>query len=164
MTRRGLTMIELVMTMTILAIVAAIALPMFGNSAGGKIAATAILLRDDLEQARFRSVANPAQPRAIVVDSDGLGWRLVDPSAPASAINRDDGSEWVVRLGEDRAVGLDGVALALGGMGQENQKMLAFDESGAVWDRSAQPRIRLSCSDRTQTLIIGAVTGIVRIE
>lgn len=160
MNRRGLTMIELAMTLMILAIVAAVALPMFASQAGGKIAAASLLLRDDLEQARFRTVANPANPHAIQVDADGLGWSLVDPSLPGVPIDRDDGSKWHVRMGEGRAVGLHGVEVEMRGV---DGLLLAFDEAGAVSDRSSQPAMHVSCEDQAHTLAIGVVTGIVRV-
>ena len=161
MKRRGLTMVEMMMTLMILAIVSAVALPMFASQAGGKIAAASLLLRDDLEQARFRTVANPSDPRAFQLDADGQGWSLIDPTLPGVPVTRDDGSVWHVRLGEGRAVGLAGVEIQLDGI---EGLFLAFDEAGAVSDRSAQPSVRLSCEEREQTLTVGVVTGIVRVS
>ena len=158
--RRGMTLIEITVTVSILAIVAAVILPMIGDGAGGRIAAASILLRDDLEQARFRTVANPGEPRAILIDKDHRGWRVVDPAYPSIPIQRDDGSDWVVRAGEDRGAGMADVEIELDGV---DGSLLEFDESGALRDRSAMPFIHVSCGTQSQTLKIGAVTGIVRV-
>ena len=68
--RRGITLVELMVTVTVLAIVAAVILPLVDDGSGGRIAAATILLRDDLEQARYRTVANPGEPRALLIDQD----------------------------------------------------------------------------------------------
>jgi Tfp pilus assembly protein FimT len=154
-------MVEMMMTIMILGIVSAVALPMFASQAGGKIAAASLLLRDDLEQARFRTVANPSDPRALQLDADGRGWSLVNPLLRDVPVARDDGSKWHVRLGEGRAVGLLGVEVTLHGV---EGLLLAFDEAGAVSDRSAQPSVRIACEERAQVLTIGVVTGIVHVE
>ena len=158
---RGMTLIEITVTMVVLTIVAAVILPLLDNGAGGRIAAAMILLRDDLEQARYRTVANPSEPRALLIDEDNHGWRVVDPSDPSRMLQRDDGSDWVVRAGVDRGAGMTDVQIELDG---SVGSLLEFDESGAVRDRTAMPRIHISCATQHQILEIGAVTGIVRIS
>ena len=159
--RRGMTLLEITITMVVLAIVAAVILPAFDNGNGSRIAAAMILLRDDLEQARYRTVANPNQARALLFDDDGRGWRVVDPADPSLMLQRDDGSDWYVRSGEARGAGMRKVEITLDGV---DGLLLAFDASGALRDRSAIPSIHVSCGQQEQVLEIGAVTGIVRIS
>lgn len=158
--RRGVTLVELMVTVTVLAIVAAVILPLVDDGSGGRIAAATILLRDDLEQARYRTVANPGEPRALLIDQDNRGWRVINPEYPSIPVQRDDGSDWVVRAGEDRGAGMAEVEIELEGV---DGALLEFDESGALRDRTAMPSIHVSCGERRQTLKVGAVTGIVRI-
>ena len=159
--RRGMSLLELSITMVVLAIVAAVVLPVLDNGNGSRIAAAMILLRDDLEQARYRTVANPEQARALLLDEDGRGWRVVDPTQPSRTLQRDDGSDWLVRAGEGRGAGMSDVELQLDGV---DGLLLEFDQSGALLDRSAMPLFTVSCGQQQQVLRIGAVTGIVRIS
>ena len=158
--RRGLTLLEMTMTMVILAIVASILVPLMGDDSHGRIGAATILLRDDLEQARFRTVADPENPLAFRIDDDQMGWQLIDPRYPSQPITRDDGSAWAIRSGEGRGAGMPGVHFALSGT---SQPTLEFDESGSILDRSAAPIITISCQEHSQTLKIGAVTGIIHL-
>ena len=159
--RRGLTLIELVVTVAILSIVATILIPMLGDGSAGRLGVATILLRDDLEQARFRTVADPQRPLALRVDDDGLGWRLVDPAQPGTPVERDDGTPWSIRAGEGRGAGMAEVEIALAGV---SGNLLDFDESGSVRDRTATPRFNLRSGDREQVLEVGAVTGLVRVR
>ena len=159
--RRGLTLLEMTMTMVILAIVASILVPLMGDDSHGRIGAATILIRDDLEQARFRTVADPENPLAFRIDDDMQGWQLIDPLDSSRTITRDDGSPWVIRSGEGRGIGMLGVQFELSGT---RQPTLEFDESGAILDRSAAPIITISCQDHSRTLKIGAVTGIIHID
>ncbi len=158
---RGMTLIEMTMTMVILAIVASVVLPLMGDDSHGRIGAATILLRNDLEQARFRTVADPGNPLAFRIDEDQKGWKLIDPLDPSRTITRDDGSSWAIRSGEGRGVGMLGVEFELDGIAQST---LEFDESGAILDRSAAPIITITCQQRTRTLKIGAVTGIIHLQ
>ena len=126
--RRGLTLLEMTVTMVILAIIAAIAVPLMGDDSHGRIGAATILIRDDLEQARFRTVADPENPLAFRIDDDMQGWQLIDPLDSSRTITRDDGSPWVIRSGEGRGIGMLGVQFELSGT---RQPTLEFDESGA---------------------------------
>jgi prepilin-type N-terminal cleavage/methylation domain-containing protein len=161
MNRRGLTLVELLMTITVLGMVASMVLPLLGDGAAGRIGVASILLRDDLEQARFRTVANPERPLAVVVADDGAGWMVVDPAMPGTPATRDDGTPWIIRAGEERAAGMEDVFIALEGT---SESLLDFDESGAVRDRSATPSFRITCGERVRIIEVGAVTGLVRIH
>ena len=161
MPRRGLPLMELVVTVAILSVVASMLIPLLGNDDGNRLGVATILLRDDLEQARFRTVADPQRPLAGVLDGDGLGWRVVDPAMPDVPSARDDGSPWTIRAGSGRGAGMDGVRITLEGVSSD---MLDFDESGSVRDRSATPRFRMHSGHRIQVLEVGAVTGLVRVR
>ena len=161
MIRRGLTLVELVVTVAILSIVAAMLVPMLGDDSAGRLGVATILLRDDLEQARFRTVADPQRPLALMIDEDGLGWSLVDPDQPGRPIERDDGTPWSIRSGEGRGAGMAEVEINLEGV---SGKLLDFDESGSVRDRTATPRFSLRSGNREQVLEVGAVTGLVRVR
>ncbi len=86
MIRRGFTLIEMLLVLTILSIIAGIVLPMALASSAGLADSTARLLWSDLEHAQVLAVARPNTRVALQVDADGLGWRLVDLNAPETPL------------------------------------------------------------------------------
>ena len=131
MIRRGFTLIEMLLVLTILSIIASIVLPMALASSAGLADSTARLLWSDLEHAQVLAIARPNTRVALQVDADGLGWRLVDLDAPGTPLLDaiDDGynaRSLAVRFGhgrgaayQDTTVGPAGRAIvfdALGGL------------------------------------------------
>ena len=157
MKRRGVTMIEMVAVITVLLGVTGIAIPLLGNDAGSKLGAAAMMLRDDLEQVRYRTLADPSNPLALVLDEDGRGWRITPLQATATPIERHDGGRWSVTFGEDRAAGFQDVRI------EADTEMVWFDSRG-VLGLHDKPTIRLSLDERRRSLDIGLVTGLVRIS
>ena len=76
--RRGTTLLEMIVVVAVLAAIAAIAVPLVADRGGARLAAAETLLRDDLEQARHRTIADPARAVMLLLDADGRGWRLAD--------------------------------------------------------------------------------------
>ncbi|MCP4833163.1 MAG: hypothetical protein GY895_00220 [Phycisphaera sp.] len=157
--RRGTTLIELAIVGTIMLLIAALALPMLQRDAGARASATFTLLRDDLEQARHRTIADPERPVHFLLDDDGGGWSLV--TGPQDRpITRHDGLPWQVRLGEGPARHLDGVMVSR--VDRPHELELLFDASGVIVGE-APPAFEISDGDSTRGLQVGLVTGVVRL-
>ena len=109
MRRRGLTLIETMAVVVVILGIAGLAVPMLGNDAGSRLAAASVMLRDDLEQARYRTISDPADPVVLVVDADGFGWSLVHDADRTTSIIRGDGDAWTVRFDDPRASDLAGI-------------------------------------------------------
>ncbi|RPG20362.1 MAG: hypothetical protein CBB69_003095 [Phycisphaera sp. TMED9] len=157
MKRRGVTMIEMVAVITVLLGVTGIAIPLLGNDAGSKLGAAAMMLRDDLEQVRYRTLADPSNPLALVLDENGRGWRITSLQDMTAPIERHDGGDWSVTFGEDRAAGFQGVRI------EADTEIVWFDARG-VLGLDDKPTIRLSLEERRRSLDIGLVTGLIRIS
>lgn len=131
MMRRGMTFLELMIIIVILAITAAMVLPLFIEQESVTATATARLLSSDLEHAQALALSRPEQRIALAVDADGGGWRIIDADAPMSAIvdtydGAHAGRELAVRLGEGRAAISDGVMISPTG------RVIVFDPLGGL--------------------------------
>ncbi len=131
MMRRGMTFLELMIIIVILAITAAMVLPLFIEQESVTATATARLLSSDLEHAQALALSRPEQRIALAVDADGGGWRIIDADAPMSAIvdtydGAHAGRELAVRLGEGCAAISDGGRIAPTGRG------VGFDPRGGL--------------------------------
>jgi prepilin-type N-terminal cleavage/methylation domain-containing protein len=156
--RRGTTLLEMLVVVAVLATVAAIAVPLVADRAGARLAAAETLLRDDLEQARHRTIADPANAVILILDADGGGWRLADAD-DRSPIQRIDGEPWTVRFGEGAADGLGGMTVTRDD--DPTARALRFDSDGtALIDAPA--RYSVVDGDRIRSIEIGVVTGLVR--
>lgn len=156
--RRGVTLLEMIAVVAVLAVVAASVMPLVADASGTRLVAAETLLRDDLEQARHRTIADPSRPIMLLLDADGRGWRLV-PEGNRTPIARIDGSDWTVRFGEHAAEGLDGVVVTR--LDAPDERGLRFDATGVAM-ASTPPRFELAVADRRRALEVGLVTGLVQ--
>ncbi len=158
MDRRGITLIEMVVVVAVLATVAAVSMPMLADRSGTRLLAAETLLRDDLEQARHRTIAAPEQPVLIAFDADGRGWRLVH-AGDRTPIARIDGTDWTVRFGEGPADGLDGVEVER--IDDPEAEALRFDPTGVAIS-ATPPRFEFGDGDARRRFEVSLVTGLVR--
>ncbi len=157
MHQRGVTLIEMVAVVAVLLGITGIAIPMLGNDAGSRLGAAAMMLRDDLEQVRHRTIADPSNPLALIVDTNGQGWRITPLKETAQPIQRHDGEAWEIVFGEGRAAGFEDVRI------QSDASIIWFDARG-VLGMDEKPKVQLSLDGRKRSLDIGLVTGLVKIS
>ena len=157
MHQRGVTLIEMVAVVAVLLGITGIAIPMLGNDAGSRLGAAAMTLRDDLEQVRHRTIADPSNPLALIVDTNGQGWRITPLKEMAQPIQRHDGEAWEIVFGEGRAAGFEDVRI------QSDASIIWFDARG-VLGMDEKPKVQLSLDGRKRSLDIGLVTGLVKIS
>lgn len=61
--RRAFTLIELIITTIIIAVIVSLALPMFSDQSGGRLSAAQHRLWADIQYAQAWTIANPSTPR-----------------------------------------------------------------------------------------------------
>lgn len=159
MNRRGLTLIETMAVVLVVVGIAGLAIPMLGNDGGSRLAAASIMLRDDLEQARYRTISDPAEPVALVVDADGFGWSLAPDDDRTTPILRGDGRPWTVRFDDPRATGLAGIRVVTDVV----DRCVRFDPRGVLVNDD-KPSVRLELGEDHRRLDIGVVSGLVEIR
>ncbi|MAC18596.1 MAG: hypothetical protein CMJ23_02765 [Phycisphaerae bacterium] len=155
---RGFSLVELTVTVAVLVTVAMVMVPLVGRESGSRLTAAASMLRDDLEQARHRTVVDPGTPIALILDADGGGWMLANDDR-TRPILRADGRPWRVRFGTDVAAALEGVQVRR--LDAPATSSLSFDAEG-VARADDTPRFEIADGDQAWIVRIGLVTGVAR--
>ena len=156
--RHGFSLVELTVTVAVLATVAMVMVPLAGRESGSRLTAATSMLRDDLEQARHRTVVDPATPIALILDADGAGWMLANDDR-TRPILRADGRPWRVRFGTDVAAALEGVQVRR--LDAPATSSITFDAEG-VARADDTPRFEVADGDQAWIVHIGLVTGVAR--
>lgn len=158
---RGFTLLELMLVVTMLAIVAMLVTPTAKNHATLAREAASLLVAD-LNHAQLQSLGNSADPCVVVFDSDGGGYHLArasDPTAPITDPTTQ--SEYATRFGDGRARGLHGVVIQE--LTADTDDRLQFTSMGAL-EHGDDGVVTFKCGDSTITLRVDADTGAVTTE
>jgi len=155
--RNGLTLIEIMVTLTCMAIAAMIVMPAIGDRAPERLRGAAQMLIADLEFAQSQSMSHGDDPRMLVIDADKAGYRIVAKSAQTTPVtNPVGGDAYVTRFGLGRAMGLAGVRVSAYSLGGDEK--LGFAVLGQL-DQTANASITLQCGSRTLVVKIDPTTG-----
>jgi prepilin-type N-terminal cleavage/methylation domain-containing protein len=154
--RRGFTFIELMMVITLLAMLSIFAVPMNRDGSSLRVKAAATLLRSDLERAQIMAIAHPDQ--RIGLQLDASGWSLVDADAAGPPL-RDEftGYPITLTLGSGRGQFAQGVQL-------ESSELVIFNPLGGLWQPGPTKRLLLRCNDDTAVVRISPSTGWISID
>jgi prepilin-type N-terminal cleavage/methylation domain-containing protein len=154
---RGLTLIEIMVTLTCMAIAMVIVMPALGDRSVDRLRGAAQVLIADLEYAQSESMSHGDDPRVLVIESDKAGYRIATKSAPGTAVKNPVGGEaYVTRFGLGRAVALDGVRVSAYGLGGDDQ--VGFGVLGQL-DQTAAATITLACGKRSIVVTVDPTTG-----
>jgi prepilin-type N-terminal cleavage/methylation domain-containing protein len=154
---RGLTLIEIMVTMTCMAIAMVIVMPAFGDRSTERLRGAAQILVADLEFAQSESMSHGDDPRVLVIDADKAGYRIATKSAPATAVtNPAMAGPYLTRFGQGRANALDGVRVSTYSLGGDDQ--LGFGVLGQL-DQAAPASITLTCGNRRLVVTVDPTTG-----
>ena len=155
--RCGFTLIDLMMTITIIIVAGALVLPKLSDNTQLRLMAAASILTSDIELAQVMTISHPADAVVVRFDPDNDQYWLAYADVPDTPIPRsDNGRPYLIVFGQDRARSAVGVSLSLTEVSNDT---LAFDAQGGVADISAEPVIRLSLGARFIDLQIASTTG-----
>ncbi|UCD75599.1 MAG: prepilin-type N-terminal cleavage/methylation domain-containing protein [Phycisphaerales bacterium] len=156
---RGFTLLEMLVTLTIIAIVATMVIPAFRDDSLLRVMAAASVMSSDIEMAQMMTIADPDRPVVVRFDPDDSRYWLARADDPDNPVAREDTDEpYLVVLGLDRAIAAAGVTFTVSGM---NQSTLTFNEQGGLDDFTATPQITLAMDDETIIISVGATTGTI---
>lgn len=156
---RGFTLLEVLLTVSIIAAVAAIVLPMFNSTNRVRVMAAASILASDIELAQVMTISSPNNPMVVRFDPATHTYWLARASDTETPILRDGSKEpYLVTMGQGRAVGALGVWMTLDEMPGD---MLGFNAQGGLADFTSVPAIRLDCGGSMITLTIAPTTGTI---
>lgn len=157
--RAAFTLIEIMVSLTIIAVVAVVVLPQLRNTDRLRVLAASQILISDIEAAQVLTISFPSEPIVVRFDPDNNRYWLAEASAPDTPIvHQATGEDYIVVLGEGRADSADGVAMTLTNV---TDNTVVFNESGSLADFTTAPIIRLQRGDSVVELIIAPTTGTV---
>jgi prepilin-type N-terminal cleavage/methylation domain-containing protein len=155
--RRGLTLVEVVVTVVCLAIAAAIVLPGLSDNSGERLRGAAQILAADLEYAQSESMSRSDDPRMLVLDADNGGYVIATRSAPGTPITNKMGRlPYATRFGTGRALGTGNVKVGTFSLGGDNR--LSFGALGQL-DQATTATIQLVCGARSIVISLDPTTG-----
>ena len=158
---RAFTLVELMIVITIIAIVAGLAAPMLGDVRSLRLQEAAKLLAADIEFAQTDAIMHNADPRLIRFNTAANQYWVAAASAPTTPIaNPVDGRPYLVTLGAGRAAAVGGITIQSCSLGGDAE--LRFDGLG-VPDQATDATITLAGGPNTLTLTIQAGSGEVLI-
>lgn len=155
-TRAGFTLVELMISIAVFAIIAALAVPLAGDSDAMRLSAAERLLRSDLEHTQILAITHPQEEYMLVIQNDGTGWHIAlssDPDTPVlKSISQDP---LAVTVGQGRGAPASGVMITTNAL--DNQ--IAFDPNGGLSDFTLETEITLTIGESSGTITIAASTG-----
>ena len=160
--RTGFSMLELVVTISILAMIVMAAVPMMGDTDSVRVQATADRLASDLELAQLMNISNPAEPCLLRLDEARGSWWIASVSQPETPLlDPTNGDPYLVSLGSDSMVFAEGVRFQVDGTSGRD---IRWDASGSMLDPSDRPSIIFQRGDASVELSIGPTTGSIWIQ
>jgi len=157
--RRGFTLTELLVALTVVAVIGAVAMPSFQSDERLRLVAASSILMSDLEYAQVLNIAHPDSPVVVRFSGDGDSYWLAYTSDPDVPIARqDNGDPYLVEFGVGRARTASGVVLSFT---EIDDLTLEYDGQGALEDFTSMPVITLSFGSISVALEIEAQTGTV---
>jgi len=149
------------MVVLVLAIAAAIAVPMFANTHASRLRAAAEMLAADLAYAQVESMTHADDLRLVRFDAVSHRYAIVAMSNPNEPIHNPIADQpYEVTFGQGRASPFHGVTILHFNLGGDNT--LLFGQYGQL-DQTTPATITLACRDRTITLTVDPVLGQVSI-
>ncbi|MBC8202592.1 MAG: prepilin-type N-terminal cleavage/methylation domain-containing protein [Planctomycetes bacterium] len=161
MRRSGFTLVELMMSLAVLAILAALAVPLIGDTDALRLDAAERLLTSDLEHTQILAITHPEDAYGLVIHENGTGWHIAlisDPEIPVLETNSDD--PLTLTVGEGRGRPAEGVSLSTNAA----DNIIAFDSTGGLADFTLETSISLIIGESDSALLIAASTGTISYE
>ena len=157
----GFSLVEIVITVTILGIVSALALPLLQPNHTTQLRSAAGVLASDLDHCRAESIAHGEDLRLVVFDTVGETYFLAAASDPTTPLPHPiTGVEHTTEFGAADVAQLSGVTLQSVSVGGDDQ--LGFGLYGQL-DQASDATITLEAGGTTITLTIDAASGEVTI-
>jgi type IV pilus assembly protein PilA len=153
----GFTLVEMMTVVIVLAIVAALAVPMMSNTASDKLKGAASMLIADLAFAQVESIAHGDDPRLLVFDNPNDTYHIAATSDTATPItNPITRQPYLIDYDTSASGSLIGVTITSYSLDGDDQ--LAFGIYGGL-DQATPATITLACDTMTITVTTDPNTG-----
>lgn len=160
--RKALTLVEMLIVITLIAIAASLAVPLLGDTAGTRLQSAARLLVADLAFAQIESITHADDPCCVAFDQASGSYTVARSSTPATPItNPGTNQPYVTQFGIGRASELSGVSIQ--GYSLDGDNVLAFGMFGET-DQATSATITLEANGQSLTVQIDPVSGEASIQ
>jgi prepilin-type N-terminal cleavage/methylation domain-containing protein len=157
--RRGFTFIDLLVTLTIIAVMATLVLPTLKDDARLKLIGASRLVASDIELAQLMTIANPEEPTVVRFQTGTGEYWLAAAAAPDTPIDRAGiPGGYRVIFGQGDAQHVAGVTIAPADLDNDT---LTFNAQGGVEDLTAEPTVLLMLDSKWIKLHISPTTGTI---
>lgn len=154
---RAFTLIELMVVVTIAAVLATMVLPMMRNDDRLSLVATSSLVTSDIEFAQSLSISNPSRPAAIKFTPMTSSYHIAYADDLDTPMTRSDtGAAYAVTFGQGRATSAKGVTMRVD---HTTNNTIIFESHGGLTDFSETPIVTLRSGDKWIKLTIEPTTG-----
>ena len=156
---RSFTLIDLLVTMTVLVVLAGVILPRIQDDVRLRLIGASRMLASDIELAQLMTIANPQEPTVVrLVTGTGEYW-LAAASTPETPIDRSGvPGAYRVIFGQGNARHAGGVTLATVDIANDT---LIFNAQGGIADLTTEPAVIVMVGTRWIKLEISPTTGII---
>ena len=161
MRRRAFSLINVLITVAVMAIVAAAVLPSIASGNQVNVTGAAYLIASDLEYAQSISLATPDDPALVCFDTAAAAYWIARADDPDTPILRANGRDpYRVAFGEADAAAAADVTITLAGALDD---AIAFDGFGRLVTLN-DATITLAGQQGVRRVRVDADTGVVTIE
>ena len=155
--RQAFTLFEMLVTVALVAIVAAAALPALSDDTRLRLMAASAVMVSDIELAQTMTISRPQDAVVVRFDADKNTYWIAPVTDTETPITRDlSGEPYSVELGKGRASSADGVTFTLLDM---NSDMLAFNSQGGLSSFINTPIVELRLGSQMVSLSVNPTTG-----
>ncbi len=153
----GFTLIDLMMTLTIIAVMATVLIPRLGDGGRVRLIAGSRVLSSDIEMAQIMTISNPTAPIVVKFEPSNSRYWLAPASDPDNPILRPGATQlYRVTFGKGRGRTANEVTFELTDVTDD---ILKFNEQGGVSDPTTAPEIKLIHGQRWIKLNVSTMTG-----
>ena len=156
----GFTLIELMITVMLMAIAAAMVIPAINSTDSTHLAAGVSLMIADIDFAQTAAINEPSEKVLVRFDPDNARWWVAPQSTPTQPyLHLYTNDPYDTTMGFGRAMSADGVTFTVVEMEKvSSDYQIAYDAFGAL-DQTTNPQIVLTCGDSSSTITIDAEIG-----
>jgi len=158
--RNAFTLVEVLITVVIMAIVVAVAIPSLATDDNARLIGATNMVASDIEFAQSVALADPSDPGVLKAAADGTGYWVAtasDPDAPILSTFSND--PHLITFGVGSAAELVGVTITVSDVSDEVQ----FDGFGRVAGM-ADITVTVTNAAGSQDILVKATTGVVEIQ
>jgi len=150
----GFTFIELLISLSIIAVIATLAIPLLGDKDAMNVTTTKQLLVSDIELAQVMAISHPEDQIGLVIQD--WGWHIAsldDPNTPLD--DTITGDPLVLQFGIGSAASISDVQLVTNAI----NNTIEFDQTGGLVDISQETEVEIVCQEDRIVVLINPTTG-----